>query len=503
MKTYCYPLLVLILVLFSFSLVQSPIAYGQKLESRVVEHTLNNGIKVLMVERHEAPVVSFHVLFDVGAVNETVGTTGIAHLLEHMAFKGTKTIGTTYYEKEQALLEKLDKIFLQIKEERAKGEKADPSRLEQLEKEFEETKQAADALVVTDEFSKIYQVNGGVGLNATTSQDATRYFISLPSNKVELWALLESDRIANLVTREFYSERDVVLEERRLRTDSSPVGKLFEQFQAASFIAHPYHTPTIGWESDIKNFTREEVNAFYEKYYVPSNATIAIVGDINPPEVIELMEKYFGAIPPAPKPPKVETVEPPQVGERRIEVELAANPHLLMGYHKPDINHPDEPVFDVISSILSDGRTSRFYKDLVEKRIATNVDSFTGFPGDKYPNLFVIMGTPLAPHTTKEVEEGIYAELERLKTEPVSQEELQKVINNEEASFISSLSSNSGLASQLAFFQAITGDWRNIEKHLDKIKAVTPEDIMRVAKEYFTKTHRTVATIVKKERPQG
>jgi predicted Zn-dependent peptidase len=295
----------------------------------------------------------------------------------------------------------------------------------------------------------------------------------------------------------------VVLEERRLRTDSSPIGKLFEQFQALAFNAHPYHNPTIGWESDMRNYTREKVEAFYKKYYVPANATIAIVGDINPQEVIELMEKYFGAIPPAPKPPKVVTVEPPQVGEKRIQVELDANPHILIGYHKPDINHPDEAVFDVITSILSEGRTSRFYKNLVEKRIATSVDSFTGFPGDKYPNLFSILATPLTPHTNKEVEEGIYAELEKLKTEPVSAEELQKVINNVEASFISSLASNSGLAGQLAFFQAITGDWRNLEKHIDRIKAVTPEDIKRVAKQYFVKTNRTVAEIVKREKPQG
>lgn len=498
MKRYCYFLFACVFILFI-----TPYVHAQKLEGRVIEHTLKNGIKVLMVERHEAPVVSFHILFDVGASDESVGITGIAHLLEHMAFKGSKTIGTTDYEKEKVLLEKLDEIFLQLKEEQAKGEKADRAKLERLQKEFVETQRAAAQFVVTDEFSKILEVNGGVGLNASTSQDTTRYFISLPSNKVELWALLESDRIANLVTREFYPERDVVLEERRLRTDSSPFGKLFERFQATVFMAHPYKTPTIGWESDIRNFTRAEVDAFYQKYYVPSNATIAIVGDINSEEVIGLMEKYFGVIPPAPKPPKVRTIEPEQIGEKRIEVELDSNPHLLIGYHKPDINHPDEPIFDVISEILSEGRTSRFYKNLVEKGIATSVNSFTGYPGDKYPNLFTVIGTPLAPHTTKEVEEAVYAELEKLKTEPISQEELQKVINNVEASFINALSSNSGLAGQLAFFQAITGDWRNIEKQIDKIKAVTPEDIMRVAKQYFIQTNRTVAYIVKKEKNQG
>lgn len=498
MKIYHYALLAVIFILFIYYPAQA-----QKLEGRVIEHKLKNGIIVLMLERHEAPVVSFHVLFDVGASDESVGITGIAHMLEHLAFKGTKTIGTIDYEKEKPLLEKLDEIVLQLREERAKGKKADPARIQQLEKEFAETQAEANKYVVTDEFSKILQVHGGVGLNATTSQDSTRYFVSLPANKVELWALLESDRIANLVPREFYSEQNVVLEERRLRTDSSPIGKLFEQFQALAFNAHPYHNPTIGWESDIRNYTREKVEAFYKKYYVPANATIAIVGDINPPEVIEIMEKYFGAIPPAPKPPKVLTVEPPQVGEKRIQVELDANPYILIGYHKPDVNHPDEAVFDVITSILSEGRTSRFYKNLVEKRIATSVDSFTGFPGDKYPNLFSILATPLTPHTNKEVEEGIYAELEKLKTEYVSAEELQKVINNVEASFISSLASNSGLAGQLAFFQAITGDWRNLEKHIDQIKAVTPEDIQRVAKQYFIKTNRTVAEIVKKEKPQG
>jgi predicted Zn-dependent peptidase len=497
-KIYRYPLFMVFLVLLIASTVPA-----QNLEGRVVEHALKNGMKVLMVERHEAPVVSFHVLFDVGASDETVGITGIAHMLEHLAFKGSKTIGTKDYEKEKPLLEKLDKIVLQLREERARGEKANSTKLQELEKEFEEAQAAAGQFVVTDEFSQVLQVNGGVGLNASTSQDGTRYFVSLPSNKVELWALLESDRIANLIPREFYSEQDVVLEERRLRTDSSPVGKLFEQFQALAFNAHPYHTPIIGWESDMRNYTPEKVMTFYKKYYVPENATVAIVGDINPQEVMGLMDKYFGVIPPASKPLKVQTIEPSQVGEKRLEVEWDSNPHIVIGYHKPDVNHPDEPIFDVISAILSDGRTSRFYKNLIEKRIATNADSFTGYPGDKYPNLFSMMGTPLAPHTTKEIEDAIYAELEKLKTEPVSTEELQKVINNEEASFITALASNSGLASQLAYFQAVTGDWRNLEKHFDKIKAVTPEDIMRVAKQYFTKTNRTVTYIVKKEKQQG
>jgi predicted Zn-dependent peptidase len=292
------------------------------------------------------------------------------------------------------------------------------------------------------------------------------------------------------------------MEERRLRTEDSPHGLLYEAFVAASFQAHPYGFPTIGWASDIQGLTPAATEAFFRTYYGPANAVIAHVGDINPPEVLDLIERTFGKIPASSPPPPVVTIEPPQRGERRVEVEFDAEPVVLIGYHKPALGHPDDWAFDVIESVLSEGVTSRLYHSLVrEKRLATSIGADSSTPGVAAPNLFLISAVPLAPHTTKEVEEAIYAELERLKTEPVAPKELEKVLNNLDAGFLRSLRSNSGLAAQLAYFQAAAGDWRYLLQARAKIAAVTPADIQLVAATYFVKANRTVATLVKPAAP--
>ena len=466
------------------------------LAERVIEHKLANGLTVLLVERHQAPIVSINMTFGVGGINELTGATGVAHLYEHMAFKGTRTIGTKDYARERPLLDELDRLNTRIEARRAAG--ADTQELQQLRQVFKDTQERAEQLVVGNEMSLLYQRHGAVGLNASTGKDVTRYVISMPANRLPLWAAIESDRMANPVLREFYKERAVVMEERRLRTDDSPNGLLYEAFAAAAFQAHPYGFPTIGWASDIQALTPAETERFFRTYYGPANATIGIVGDINPPEVIALIEQTFGSIPTAPVPPPVITAEPEQHGERRAEVEFDAEPIMLIGYHKPAIGHPDDFVFDVIESVLSEGVTSRLYHRIVrEKRLATAISADAGFPGAIAPNLFVISAAPLAPHTTAEVEAAVYEELERLKAEPVSAKELEKVLNNLDAGLVRALRSNSGLAGQLAYFQTVAKDWRYVLKAREKIAAVTPQDIQRVARSYFTKTNRTVATLVR------
>ena len=289
------------------------------------------------------------------------------------------------------------------------------------------------------------------------------------------------------------------MEERRMRNDDSANGLLYETFTSAAFRAHPYGIPTIGWESDILSLTPADTEAFFKAHYGPVNATIAIVGDIDPKDVMSLIELTFGKIPGSPPQPQLVTVEPPQRGERRVEVEFDAEPSLVIGFHKPALGHSDDYIFDVIDAVLSDGLTSRLYTSLVrEKRIAASVSSDSNYPGVRAPNLFVIGATPLAPHTTAEVEAAIYAELERLKTEPVSAKELEKVLNNLDADLVRALRSNGGLASQLALYQTVAGDWRYALKARDKIATVTAADVQRVAAEYFTKSNRTVATLVKK-----
>lgn len=465
-------------------------------EERMTEFTLENGLKFLVLERHEAPVVSFHTYADVGAVDEVKGITGLAHLFEHMAFKGTETVGTTDYEAEVVAMAKADEAFLQLKAERRKGDKADKARIQELENELKQAREEAQKYLVHDEFEEAFVREGGSGFNAGTSWDATQYIVSLPANKVELWMLMESDRFANPVLREFYEERDVVMEERRLRTESQPTGRLLEEFMAAAYKAHPYGEPIVGHMSDIATLTRAEAEAFFEKYYGPSNLTIAIVGDVDPEQIEDLADKYFGRIPSGPKPDPVETVEPPQLGERRVVVEDPAQPFVLIGYHKPNINHPDNAVFDAITDIVGMGRTSRLYKSLVkEKKIAVYASGFQGLPGNKYPGLFLFYAVPARGHTHQECEEAIYVEIERLKNEPVSPEELAKAKTRARAGLIRQLDSNSGLAAQLTAYEVLTGDWRNLFRQLDSIEKVTADDIQRVAKQYFTTKNKTVGVI--------
>lgn len=487
------------LLLSLVSLILLPITVSaQTLADRVIEHTLSNGLKVLMVERHQVPTISFRITYKVGGANEVNGITGIAHLYEHMAFKGTTTIGTTNYGEEKKLLKQIEDVNdLIIKEERL-GINADQARLSDLGKQFDALQKEARAFVIPNELAEIYDRNGSVDFNASTGKDVTNYIVSFPANRLPLWVAIESERMAMPVLREFYKERNVVLEERRRSVETNPRGKLYEAFLAAAFAAHPYGNPILGWPSDVDNLSATETSAFFKTYYGPSNTIIAIVGDFKAEKVIPLLETAFGSIPTAPPPPRVETVEPPQRGERRIEVEEEANAQLLIGYHKPNLHHDDDAVFDVIDALLSMGRTSRLYKSLVvDQKIAVSASASSSSPGARFSNLFTLSATPRAPHTTEELETALYAELEKLKKEGPTQKELEKVMTNIDASKVRSLRSNNGLASQLAYFEAVADDWKYILKNRDAIAKVTAEDVKRVATAYFVKKNRTVATLLK------
>jgi len=488
------------LILISGLLFLAGLATAAGLEERVVEHRLANGLTLLLMERHHAPIVAVNLTYKVGGVQEHTGITGVAHLYEHMAFKGTRTIGVTNAEQERPVLEELDRLAEAIAAEAAKGSSADQTRLGALRKQFAEVEAAANRYVVPSELAALYQRHGGVGLNATTGKDLTRYFLSFPSNRLPLWAAIESDRMASGVLREFYKEKNVVLEERRQRTDNSPTGRLHEAFAAAAFQAHPYGLPVIGWPSDLETLSRAETESFFKTYYGPGNAVVSIVGDINPAEAIALVEKTFGRIPARPPSPPVQTRELPQAGERRVEVEYPAEPSVLIGFRKPQAGHPDDDVFDMIEALLSEGRTSRLYRGLIQDRqIAIGVSAYSGYPGALYPNLFVVGATPRAPHTTAEAEQAVYEELDRLKREPVTPRELEKIMNQIDAAQIRSLRSNSGMASRLAYHQAINGNWREVFQQRERLAKVTPDDIRRVAAKYFVKSNRTVATLVKPE----
>ncbi|MDX1639155.1 MAG: pitrilysin family protein [Balneolaceae bacterium] len=475
---------------------------GQSLEDfeeKVTEFTLDNGLTFLIIERPIAPVASFVTYVDVGGANEPVGHTGIAHIFEHMAFKGTHYIGTTNWEKEKVALRKVDRAYQRWLDEKYSAD-PDSTRLSRLWDTFKQHQEEAKQYVVNNEFSQIIERNGGTGLNAGTGYDQTVYFYSLPENRTELWFSLESDRFKNPVFREFYVEKEVVREERRMRTESSPIGRLVEEYLSVAYTAHPYGRPVVGWDSDITATTMEDAREFYNTYYVPNNITIAIAGDVNPDEIRELANTYFGDLQKGPEPPPVYTEEPEQRGERRFEIIEQNQPILLLGYHTVSQEHPDFEALQLLGSVISEGRTSRLYKRMVEEeQTALQVSAFNGFPGTKYETMFLTLAVPNRDISLDTLETTIYEEIEKIKNGEITQEELDRAKTNARAGLIRSLDSNSGLARSFAAAEAQQGDWRKVFTDLDDLEAVTLDDLQRVAKTYLTKDNRTVGMIRNKE----
>jgi len=480
-------------------LLSSPAIFSQDLasfEAKTTVHQLKNGWTFVILERDVAPVFSFSTYVDAGSVDEVPGITGLAHMFEHMAFKGTPNIGTKDYAAEKKALDEVEAAYQSYQKERLSA-RPDPKRLEQLLAAFEQKQVQAAKFVVTNEFGDIIEREGGAGLNAGTGADSTVYYYSLPANKFELFAYLESERFLHPVFREFYKERDVVQEERRMRTESDPIGRLIEIFIGSAFHAHPYHNPTIGYMSDLQSITRTDAETFFKTYYIPPNMVTAIVGSVKAKDIIPVLEKYFGRIPSREKPPGLRTVEPPQTAERIVILKDQAQPLYLEGYHKPSVKHPDEVVYDAIDDILSGGRTSRLYRSLVrDKKIAVATASFSAFPGIKYPNLWAVYAFPARGSTNEQVRDAIRAEIERLKKEEVTDEELTRFKTRARANLLRSLDDNQGLANQLSTYQAVLGDWRELFRYLDKIDKVTKADIKRVANETLKESNRTVGMIV-------
>ncbi len=415
-------------------------AFGQTMN--VTEKVLPNGLRVLLKEEHKAPVVTFQVWYRVGSRNERLGTTGMSHLLEHMMFKGTKKHGPKT-------------------------------------------------------FSQTVQRNGGND-NAFTSKDYTAYFETFAADRIGISLDLESDRMQNLLLepKEFLSEREVVKEERRMRYEDDPVNTMVEQMTSVAFSAHPYQWPVIGWMADINSITRDELYDHYRTYYAPNNATIVVVGDFDTKMLLPRIEKYFGAIPKGPPVPTVTAVEPKHLGERRVIVKKQAElPAVFAGYNVPTLKHPDSYALEVLQGILSSGKSSRLYKSLVyEKQLAL----YAGGDYDNIstdPNLFYIYAGVMPGKTADEVERALYVEIDKLKSEPVSDEELQRAKNQIEASFIMGQDSIFYQAMLLGQFETVA-DWKLLEKYVPSIRAVTREDVMRVAKEYFNEDNRTVGILV-------
>lgn len=484
-------------------------AAAQQVEPEVF--VLDNGMKFLLLPRKSQPnAVSAGWVAKVGSVDERPGITGIAHFFEHMMFKGTRTIGTRDAKKDgelnaaqHAARAKLRALVIEQQYPRwRRGELDDPwdpkhdtEEMQALRAELAGLVEAQRETTVKDEFDSIYTGLGASGMNAFTSHDLTFYFISVPSNKLELWAWMESDRLHDHVFREFYSERDVVHEERRLRTDSTPTGIFQEQFDALFWQSSPYAWPVIGWPTDLNSYTAEQAEAFFDTYYRPNNLVGVIVGDFDPKATRALITRYFGRLERGAPPPPVVTLEQPQKGEQRMAAECDAAPQVEVRYKGVPFGHPDEAPLEVLAELMN-GRTGRLYKALIEgKQVATSAG--VRVDARKYGGAFSFSGECKGDATPEQVEQAWYEELRRLGEEPIPERELQKVKNRVLADSFRRLESNFYLMLQLGYYEAL-GGWEYINTAPQALLAVTPEDIKRVAGQYFGKEQRSVATYVRK-----
>ena len=465
-------------------------------EQKITTKVLPNGLTLIICERPEAPVFSYSTFIDAGDVNDPSGESGLAHMFEHLAFKGTTEIGTTDYAAEKVALAKIEAANDAYEAEYLKAVGRDPQKLAELRKNFKAAEAEAHKFVVPNQFTDVAERNGATGLNAFTALDETVYFWSMPENRLELWAWLESGRLGDVVPREFYKERDVVNEERRMRTDSNPIGRLVEQFLATAYVAHNYGRSGIGWPSEVQQITATEAMDFHKKYYVGSNIVVSVVGDVKAAEAMPVLEKYFSRIPAGPKPEEMTTVEPKQFAEKTVAIREQTQPFFLEGYHRPDYRDPDNAVYDAISDIMSNGRVSRLYRSLVrDQQIAAEAEGFSPFPGDKYPGLFAVYAVPLPGHTPAEMGVAIHKEIEKLKTADVTDAELAMYKTRARADLLRGLADNQGLANSLSQYQTRFGDWRELFRQLDRVDKVSKADIRRVANTIFVPSNRTSAWI--------
>jgi len=463
----------------------------------VVEHVLDNGMRFLILPRQGAPTVSFVVQYAVGGVNETLGNTGIAHVLEHMLFKGTTTVGTTDVLAERRLFAAMDSLHDVALALRGARPGPDTAGIRDLEDRIGALEDSARTFVRSNEFDRILSSNGARNLNATTDNESTTYFVQLPANRVQLWFVLEADRMRNPVFREFYTERDVVTEERRMRVDTNPGGLLYEAQMGTAFQMHPYGVPVVGYMSDLMTLRRADVEDYYRRFYGPNNAVVAIVGDVDPDQIIRWVNDYFSGIPRGDEPAPVLSVEPEQRGERRVEVVSDAEPQVRIGWHVGSVFDDDAPALGVLSYLLTGGRTSRLHRRLVlEDRIASFVGA-SAVPGSRFPRLYVVQAAPLAPHTTAEIETAVYEELARLAEEPPESADLERIYTQLEASDVRRLRSNLGIAFQLAESATLFDDWRTTFLLSARMRQVTPEDVQRVVRTYLRRENRTVTVLVK------
>jgi predicted Zn-dependent peptidase len=477
----------------------------------IEEHVLANGMKLLLVPQHLAPTVSGVWIAHVGSANERPGITGISHLFEHMMFKGTHVIGTRDYAKDVALIEQQEQVQDQIRAELSKmraaqrrGDIDDMTKPENRTPRYKELEATFDSLVaeqranmIKNEFEQVLQRNGGTMVNAVTMEDMTAYFETLPANKLELWFWIEADRLKNRVFREFYSERDVVFEERRRGVESTPTGKFDESLNATFWDSSPYNWDVIGWPSDLRNITKAQADEYYGTFYAPQNLTAMLIGDFEPGAALALAEKYLGSIPAGTRPvPEMVTAEIPSLAEKRFYAEAETNPSVEILWHTVAFVNKDVPALLGLEALLN-GPTGRLQKGLVLGDAGLATQARASSDARKYEGRFEITADCKDGHTPEELEKGIYAQLERLQKEPVSAEELQKMKNR----YLTDAYRQMGGGFMLLFRYVLAegrGTWRDADRIDAAVQALTPADVQRVAQKYFARENRTVAIWTRK-----
>ena len=458
-----------------------------EMAQKVKTYTLSNGIKVIFYRRGEAPIFAGAVVVRVGGSDETIGQTGISHLFEHMAFKGTRTIGTKDYAAEKRLLERLENLA----DASESAQKFTPEQ----QKEWDEIHEKLRQLWISDDFTARYEKQGAVGQNATTDKEFTKYFVNMPRSAFEFWCKLESDRLISPVMRQFYQERDVVLEERRMRYEDDPGGKLYELLLGTAYQRHPYRSPVIGYERDLRRITARQLEAFRKQYYIPQNIVISLVGRVDPETDIKVVEEYFGGVATGSDIKRDIPEEGSQEGQRRVELSTQASPEVVIAYRKPNYPNPDDPPISVMAEILAGGRTSPMYVELVKrKQLVASVSQEEG-PGVVYPNLLMFGMSVKSPHSTSAVVDAFDSVLHRFIKSGATAEQLDIAKRAIGMEYLGHLSSNQSLALDFATSQLAYGTWKASIEWYDLMMKVTVDDIKRVAEKYLVADQRTIATI--------
>lgn len=468
----------------------------KEMKSEIHEKVLNNGMRFIVLEKHDAPVVSFHVYADVGSVQEKDGTSGIAHLLEHLAFKGTTTVGTKDFSAEKAILDEEDSVYEELMAEKY-ASSSDKEKVKKLESKFDDLEKKAKQYVVNNEYFDLLMGAGDAKVNAYTSTDATQYINSLPSNKVEFWMSVSSDRFLHPVFREFYKEKKVVMEERRLSLENNPQRRLLEDYFASAFKAHPYRRSVIGHMSDLERMTRKDVISFYNEYYTPDNLCAVIVGDVDSKEVFSMAETYFGRLKKGTAEKSLRTVEPEQWGERKVTITADAEPLVIMGYKRPSVGDKENNAIEALMQIMGDGRSSRLYDRLIKKdRIVADIGVDNSSPGDKYPSMAMFYAVPLKGVSTDKIISAIEDEIKIISEKGVSEAEINKFKAGQKKQLISVMKNNASMARLLAYYQEVLGGWKNLFNYLDSIESLKSDDIKDAAKKYLIRKNRTIGEIV-------